>query len=92
MTALTLKMEPNFIWHMQCPNVSATHLAPGAAGLVPQLLKVGSLRSQAGPAQGEPVIWGGRARAGTGWGGVSWIMLCNEPVMFMLGAKGMSEV
>lgn len=28
---------------------------------------------------------------GQGWG-VSWIMLCNEPVMFMLGAKGMSEV
>lgn len=61
-------MEPNFIWHMRCPNVSATHLAPGAAGLVPQLLKVGSLRSQAGPAQGEPVLWGGRAGVGPGWG------------------------
>lgn len=69
MTALTLKTEPNFIWHMWCPNVSATHLAPGAAGLVPQLLKVGSLRSQAEPAQGEPVIWGGRAKGSEGgWG------------------------
>lgn len=72
--------------------VSATHLAPGAAGLVPQLLKVGSLRSQAGPAQGEPVIWGWEGPGRDRVGGVSWIMLCNEPVMFMLGAKGMSEV
>lgn len=28
MTALTLKMEPNFIWHMWCPNVSLQPIWP----------------------------------------------------------------
>lgn len=76
--------------HVVSKCVSATHLAPGAAGLVPQLLKVGSLRSQAGPAQGEPQSYGA---GGPGQGqDVSWILLCNEPVIVIAGANGMSEV
>lgn len=62
-------MEPNFnLAHVVSKSVSATHLDPGAAGLVSQPIKVGSLRSQAGLHRVNQSCGVGGPRAGKVWG------------------------